>query len=31
MHGHAFSSFYTRYAKKCIEKENLGTGLNERK
>jgi hypothetical protein len=27
MHGHAFSSFYTRY----VKKEDLGTSLNERR
>jgi hypothetical protein len=31
MLGHAFSSFYTRCAKKVEKKEDLGTCVNERK
>jgi hypothetical protein len=31
MHGHAFSSFLYKISEECIEKEDLGTCINERK
>jgi hypothetical protein len=31
MHEHAFSSFYTRYAKNVYKRKILGTCVNDRK